>query len=109
MNETTLTRADLADAMVRDLGLTRQDCAHLVERVLAHVCQALEQDGAVKLSGFGVFEVRAKSQRLGRNPKTGEPAVITPRRVMTFRASHILKARVARAYAARPVRAVADG
>ncbi|MBE7218136.1 MAG: integration host factor subunit alpha [Caulobacteraceae bacterium] len=105
----TLTRADLTEATVRELGLGRQDCADLVERVLALMCGALEQNEAVKLSGFGVFEVRAKTARMGRNPKTGEPAAIVPRRVMTFRASQLLKGRIARAHSARALRAVANG
>ncbi len=101
MDAGTLTRADLADAVMHELGLGRQDCAALVERVLALTCEALSEGEAVKLSGFGVFEVRAKTARMGRNPRTGEPAAIVPRRVMSFRASQLLKGRIARAHAAR--------
>jgi integration host factor subunit alpha len=94
MKGETLTRADLAEAVHEDVGLTRQDCAGMVERTLDLVAEALEQGEVVKLSGFGVFQVRDKRARMGRNPKTGEPAAIDPRRVISFRASHVMKARV---------------
>jgi len=94
MKGETLTRADLAEAVHEEVGLTRQDCATMVERTLDLVAEALEQGEVVKLSGFGVFQVRAKRARMGRNPKTGEPAAIDPRRVISFRASHVMKARV---------------
>ncbi len=90
----TLTRADLTEAVHETAGLTRQDCAGLVERTLDLIAEALEEGETVKLSGFGVFQVRAKRARVGRNPKTGEPAPIDPRRVISFRASQIMKARV---------------
>jgi len=97
MSNKTLTRADLTEALHEEVGLTRQDCAGLVERTLGLVAEAMERGETVKLSGFGVFQVRAKRQRIGRNPKTGEPATIDPRRVIGFRASQVLKARVDRA------------
>jgi integration host factor subunit alpha len=90
----TLTRADLAEAVHQDVGLTRQDCAGLVERTLDLVAEALEAGETVKLSGFGVFQVRAKRARMGRNPKTGAPAAIDPRRVINFRASQVMKAQI---------------
>ncbi len=90
----TLTRADLAEAVHQDVGLTRQDCAGLVERTLDLVAEALEAGETVKLSGFGVFQVRAKRARMGRNPKTGAPAAIDPRRVISFRASQVMKAQI---------------
>ena len=93
----TVTRADLAEAVHEEVGLTRQDCAELVERTLELTAQALERGEQVKLSGFGVFQVRAKRARMGRNPKTGEPAAIEPRRVIGFRASQVMKARIDRA------------
>ena len=93
----TVTRADLCESVHEQVGLTRQDCSELVERVLELMCQALENGEQVKLSGFGVFQVRAKRARMGRNPKTGEPAAIEPRRVIGFRASQVMKARVDRA------------
>ena len=94
MKNGALTRADLAEAVHAEVGLTRQDCADLVERTLDMIAEALQRGEAVKLSGFGVFQVRDKRARMGRNPKTGEPAAIDPRRVITFRASHVMKAKV---------------
>lgn len=97
MNGSTVTRADLAEAVHEEVGLTRHDCAELVERTLELTAQALERGEQVKLSGFGVFQVREKRARMGRNPKTGEPAAIEPRRVIGFRASQVMKARIDRA------------
>ena len=94
MKGATLTRADLCEAVHDEVGLTRQDCSGLVERTLDLVAEALEKGETVKLSGFGVFQVRAKRARTGRNPKTGESAPIHPRRVIGFRASQVMKARV---------------
>lgn len=102
MKGRTLTRADLAEAVHQEVGLTRQDCAGLVERTLDLVAEALEQGEIVKLSGFGVFQVRSKRARMGRNPKTGEPAAIDPRRVISFRASQVMKSRVDQAHNAAP-------
>jgi integration host factor subunit alpha len=99
MKGETLTRADLSEAVHQEVGLTRQDCAGLVERTLDLIAEALERGQIVKLSGFGVFQVRAKRARMGRNPKTGEPASIDPRRVISFRASQVMKAMVDRAHA----------
>src|ERR671916_828904 len=97
MKGSTLTRADLAEAVHEAVGLTRQDCAQMVERTLDLVVEALGRGEEVKLSGFGVFQVRSKRARMGRNPKTGEPAAIDPRRVISFRASQVMKARVEKA------------
>jgi integration host factor subunit alpha len=90
----TLTRADLCDAVHEALGLSRNECATLVERTLGLIVESLERGETVKLSGFGVFQVREKRARMGRNPKTGVPAAINPRRVISFRASQIMKSRV---------------
>ena len=92
----TLTRADLADVVHRRLGLSRAESAGLVERVLHHMCHALSEGANVKVSGFGTFILRDKGQRIGRNPKTGIEVPIAPRRVMTFRASQIMRDRIAR-------------
>ena len=92
----TLTRADLADVVHRKLGLSRAESASLVERVLHHMCHALSEGQNVKLSGFGSFILRDKGQRVGRNPKTGVEVPIAPRRVMTFRASQIMRDRIAK-------------
>ena len=90
----TLTRADLSEAVHKEVGLSRQECSALVERTLELIIESLERGETVKLSGFGVFQVREKRARMGRNPKTGEPAAINPRRVISFRASQIMKSRV---------------
>ena len=110
MAEGALTRAELADAVLREVGLGRQDCAGLVDRTLELIVEALEGGEMVKLSGFGVFQVRGKRARMGRNPKTGEPAAITPRRVISFRASPLVKALVEGEHArhAREVSAAAE-
>jgi integration host factor subunit alpha len=92
----TLTRADLADVVHRNLGLSRAESASFVERVLHHLCRALADGENVKISGFGSFILRDKGERIGRNPKTGVEVPIAPRRVMTFRASQILRDRIAR-------------
>lgn len=90
----TLTRADLADIVHRKLGLSRAESAGLVERVLHHMCHSLSDGRNVKISGFGTFILRDKGERLGRNPKTGVEVPIAPRRVMTFRASQIMRDRI---------------
>ena len=94
MKSGALTRADLAETVHREVGLTRQDGALLVERMLDLVIEALGRGEIVKLSGFGVFQVRDKRARMGRNPKTGAPAPIDQRRVISFRASQVMKARI---------------
>src|SRR5262249_18025152 len=91
---TTLTRADLYDAVYRQVGLSRAESSNLVEMVLAEIADALARGETVKLSSFGSLVVRAKRARVGRNPKTGVEATITPRRVLLFKPSHVLKARV---------------
>ena len=92
----TLTRADLADVVHRKLGLSRAESANVVERVLHHMCYSLAEGKNVKISGFGTFILRDKGQRIGRNPKTGVEVPIAPRRVMTFRASQIMRDHIAK-------------
>ena len=92
----TLTRADLADVVHRRLGRSRAESASVVERVLFHMCHALSEGKNVKISGFGTFILRDKGQRIGRNPKTGIEVPIAPRRVMTFRASQIMRDQIAK-------------
>ena len=94
MSEKTLTRMELSEAVFRTVGLSRNESAELVEMVLDHMSNALVRGETVKISSFGTFSVRAKSARVGRNPKTGEEVPIDPRRVLVFRPSHILKDRV---------------
>jgi integration host factor subunit alpha len=87
----TITRADLSEAVYQEVGLSRNESAALVETVLEEISTALAQGEAVKISSFGSFAVRKKGERLGRNPKTGEEVPILPRRVLVFRASHVLR------------------
>ena len=91
-----MTRADLADVVHRSIGLSRAESANVVERVLYHMCHSLSVGDNVKISGFGTFILRDKGERLGRNPKTGVEVPIAPRRVMTFRASQIMRSKVAK-------------
>ena len=91
----TLTRADLAETINRKMGFSRAESLALVESILGKMCDALADGENVKISGFGSFILRDKRERIGRNPKTGVEVPITPRRVLTFRASQKLKARIA--------------
>ncbi|MEM1351936.1 MAG: integration host factor subunit alpha [Pseudomonadota bacterium] len=95
MADKTLTRMDLSEAVFREVGLSRNESAQLVESVLDHLSDALVRGEQVKISSFGTFSIRDKSARVGRNPKTGEEVPINPRRVLTFRPSHLMKERVA--------------
>jgi len=90
----TLTRADLAESINRRVGLSRADSLEMVESILRHMCTALADGENVKISGFGTFLLRDKAERVGRNPKTGIEVPITPRRVLSFRASQMLKDRI---------------
>ncbi len=95
MSQKTLTRMDLSEAVFREVGLSRNESADLVEAVLDHMSDALVDGEQVKISSFGTFSIRDKAARVGRNPKTGEEVPINPRRVLTFRPSHLMKDRVA--------------
>ena len=90
----TVTRAHLAETIYTQVGLSRNESADLLETVLERMSLHLEAGESVKISGFGTFSVRQKGRRVGRNPKTGEEVPILPRRVLVFRPSHVLKARV---------------
>jgi integration host factor subunit alpha len=94
MNTQTVTRADLAEAVYREIGLSRSESSDLVESVVHHISDALISGEKVKLAGFGTFSLRDKKERIGRNPKTGVEVPITSRRVLVFKASQILKERV---------------
>ncbi len=91
MSNGTVTRADLTDAIYRSLGVSRNESAAFVERILEEIAERLEKGETVKISSFGTFSVREKKMRMGRNPKTGEEVPISPRRVISFRASNVLK------------------
>lgn len=91
MGGKTITRADLAEAVYRNVGLSRTESAQLVEMVIDEICDAIVRGETVKLSSFATFQVRSKNERVGRNPKTGEEVPILPRKVLTFKASNVLK------------------
>ena len=93
----TVTRDDLAQAVAEEAGLTRRDARRLVDTVIEEIAARLEAGEAVKISSFGSLNLRDKGERLGRNPLTLESALITPRRVVTFRASHVLKKQIDKA------------
>jgi len=94
MSTGTVTRADLAEALYREIGLSRSESAQLVESVIDHIIDALLRGESVKLAGFGTFSLRDKKERIGRNPKTGKAVPISPRRVLTFKPSQVMRERV---------------
>ena len=94
MSGKTVTRADLSEAVYKRVGLSRTESAALVETVLDHVTDCVVRGEPVKLSSFGSFVVRQKGERVGRNPKTGEEVPISPRRVLVFKASNVLKQKI---------------
>lgn len=95
MTKKTLTRLDISEAIVREVGLSRNEASEMVESIIEHISQALVEGEAVKISSFGSFGIRDKAERIGRNPKTGEEVPISPRRVLSFRPSQAMKDRVA--------------
>ena len=94
MSERTITRADLADTIYEQVGLSRNESADLVETIINEISEALVDGESVKISSFGSWSVREKGERIGRNPKTGEEVPITPRKVLVFKASHVLKGKI---------------
>lgn len=92
----TLTRADLAETLHEKIGLSRAESSRIIERLIDLMCDALAKGENVKVSGFGTFVLRDKTARVGRNPKTGVEVPISPRRVLTFRPSQIMRDQVAR-------------
>ncbi len=94
MGGKTVTRADLCEAVYKTVGLSRTESAQLVELVIEEICASVERGEPVKLSSFGSFLVRSKTERIGRNPKTGEEVPISPRRVMVFKPSNVLKQKI---------------
>ncbi len=94
MTGRTVTRAQLAEAVYQEVGLSRSESAGLVDAILEEIAHSLVMNGTVKISSFGTFAVREKGERVGRNPKTGEEVPILPRRVLVFRASQVLKNRI---------------
>jgi integration host factor subunit alpha len=94
MSGNTVTRRELCRAVYQKVGLSRTECATVVELVLKEIGDCLERGETVKLSSFGLFVVRKKGDRMGRNPKTGEEVPIAPRRVVVFKPSEVLKQRI---------------
>ena len=93
----TVTRADLAEAVYAEVGLSRNESSDLVELMLEEMMTALIEGDSLKLSSFGSFNVREKAERIGRNPKTGVEVPIKPRKVLVFKASHVLKDKINKA------------
>ena len=89
-----VTRAQLSEAVYQEVGLSRNESSDLVGSVLNEISDSLVKGETVKVSSFGSFYVRQKGERVGRNPKTGEEVPISPRRVLVFRPSHVLKERI---------------
>lgn len=89
-----LTKADIAERLYEELGLSKREAKDFVEFFFEEICNILENGEAIKLSGFGNFELREKTERPGRNPRTGEPASVSARRVVTFKPGQKLKAQV---------------
>ena len=94
MERKTLTRQDISEALYRDVGLSKHESALMLETVLEHISNALSNGEIVKLSSFGTFTSRQKRERIGRNPKTGVAATINARRVISFKPSKLMKARI---------------
>lgn len=95
MGSSTLTRAELADAIHARLGVSRAEAGRMVSAILNDITDALARGEQVKLTGFGTFTLRDKRERIGRNPKTGVEAKITPRRVLGFRPAQSVRDRIA--------------
>ena len=94
MARQTITRSQLSEAVYQEVGLSRNESAELLESILSKISETLSNEESVKISSFGSFSVRRKGQRIGRNPKTGEEVPILPRKVLVFRPSQVLKARI---------------
>ena len=92
--EKTTTRSTLSEAVFKNVGLSRNESANLVDSVFSEILVSLIKGDDVKISSFGTFIVRHKKERIGRNPKTGQEVPITARSVVTFRASNVLKSKV---------------
>ena len=94
MEQKTLTRQDISEALYRHVGLSKYESSLMLESVLEHISNALIEGTSVKLSSFGTFTPRQKRQRVGRNPKTGVKATINARRVISFKPSKLMKERI---------------
>lgn len=90
----TLTKADIGDAVYREVGLSKTESNDLVNALLDHISKSLVQGNDVKITNFGTFKLSYKQQRMGRNPKTGDPAIISSRRIVTLKPSPNFQGRV---------------
>ncbi|NRA91052.1 MAG: integration host factor subunit alpha [Simkaniaceae bacterium] len=91
MTQTTLTRNEISEKLSREIGVPKQQASLILDTALNEMIESLAKEGELKLSAFGSFSVRQKNDRIGRNPKTGVEAVITPRKAVSFKASNTLK------------------
>jgi len=96
MSDSTLTRMELSESIAQHVGIQKHEASSVLSTILEEMTRGLINDGQLKLSAFGSFSIRSKKERIGRNPKTGEEVMITPRKTLSFRASHILKKRIAK-------------
>ena len=94
MTSQTITRSQLSEAVYQEVGLSRNESADIFETIIDRISSTLASGKSVKLSSFGSFSVRSKSERIGRNPKTGEEVTILPRKVIVFRPSQVLKNKI---------------
>ena len=97
MSTETATRVEISEAISRAINLPKQKSAEVLDAVFEEMADSLINDGELKLSAFGTFFVRKKKERIGRNPKTGQEVMIQPRRTISFRPSHLLRARIGKA------------
>lgn len=94
MSNSTLTRMEISESISHTVGIQKHEASAVLSTILEEMTKGLMNDGQLKLSAFGSFSIRSKKERIGRNPKTGEEVMITPRKTLSFRASHILKKRI---------------
>lgn len=94
MAEKTLTRAHIIEVMAQRLSISRQKCTEILEDMLDLMEAGIIKNSSLKLASFGSFSIRKKKTRVGRNPKTGQEVMITPRKTISFKASHVLKDKV---------------
>ncbi|XER22012.1 integration host factor subunit alpha [Fretibacter rubidus] len=85
MDTPTITRADITEAVHREIGLSKTESSALINSAIDHITEALVQGQDVKLTNFGTFKLSDKKPRIGRNPRTGEPALVSKRRVVSFK------------------------
>ena len=90
----TITRSDVADTLYQEIGLSRKVSEEILDMILTEISEELADGNSVKISSFGTFLVRNKNPRVGRNPKTGVDALISARKVISFKPSQIMKSNI---------------